>query len=69
MKRKFKVSVTYDVEIEDESADAGESSVTGLHLMDAVYEYQAGNVRGWTSVFPPARYVTEEETMSWEEVK
>jgi hypothetical protein len=67
MKRKFKVTISYDVELDDPDTDSG--SVTGLHIMDAVYEYQGGNVRGLTSVKPPVRYVTDKENMTWQEVK
>ncbi len=72
MKRKFKVTITYDVELDDPTAElrfgTDSGSVTGLHLMDAVYEYQAGNVRGMTSVNPPIPYVTDEESMTWQAI-
>ncbi len=71
MKRKFKVTITYDVELEDPDANDNVTigSVAGLHIMDAVYASQVGNDQGWTSVNPRLAYVTTEETMSWQEVK
>ncbi len=69
MKRKFKVTISYDVELDDLSADEKISSVTGLHIMESVYEWQAGNVRGMTNTKPSLAYVTEEDTMTWKEIK
>ena len=67
MKRKFKVTISYDVELDDPETDSG--SVTGLHIMESVYEWQAGNVRGMTDTKPSLAYVTDEDTMSWQEIK
>jgi hypothetical protein len=71
MKRKFKVTITYDVELDDPDAndDVTIGSVAGLHIMDAVYASQGGSDRGMTSVKPELAYVTTEEKMSWQEVK
>jgi hypothetical protein len=44
--RKFKVTLTYDVDLED--TDQG---YTLLHLMDAVYQIQAGDLKGVTNIF------------------
>ncbi len=71
MKRKFKVTISYDVELDDPDANDNvtEGSVTGLHIMESVYEWQAGNVRGMTNTKPALAYVADEEKMSWQEVK
>jgi hypothetical protein len=42
--RKFKVTLSYDVDLED--IDEG---YTLLHLMDAVYKIQAGDLKGYTN--------------------
>jgi hypothetical protein len=41
--RKFKVTLSYDVDLED--TDEG---YTLLHLMDAVYQIQSGDLKGFT---------------------
>ncbi len=68
MKRKFQATVTYDIVIDDPTADDGESSVSGLHIMDAVYASQVGDVQGSTTVEPSLAYDAEEVSMSWKEV-
>ena len=71
MKRKFTVTIGYEVVIDDPDANDNVTvgSVTGLHIMESVYEWQAGNVRGMTNTKPELAYVAEEMTMSWQEVK
>ncbi len=71
MKRKFQATVTYEMFIDDPSADnePPESSVSGLHIMGTVYAAQAGDVQGFTETAPNLAYVVEEVSMSWQEVK
>lgn len=66
MKRKFKVTISYDVELDDPDTESG--SVTGLHIMGAVYACQVGNNRGMTDTEPALAYDAEEIDMTWQAV-
>ncbi len=73
MKRKFTVTIGYEVVIDDTFADPDvdgqDGAVTGLHIMDAVYASQVGDVRGLTSNEPKLAYDAEEINMTWQEIK
>jgi hypothetical protein len=61
---KFRVTLTYEVNIGNEQDDRP----TPMHLLEAVYQTQVGNDKGTTDWKPAMAYEVEETLASFEEV-